>query len=240
MEAVFLFRIIMSKNMERRIGELARWLSGARHPVFFTGAGVSTESGLPDFRGPNGVWTRRDKGMTGSVSFDWDRARPGRSHEAIAMLYRCGKMSFLITQNVDNLHLTSGIPPEFLAELHGNIYRSRCTRCGFKCDNFDDLSICPLCGGDLVSSVVDFGDPLPPEEFQRAEQHSRQSDLFVVAGSSLSVYPAADMPRIALSHGAKLVIINQGETPLDGYCHLRFEEAAGEVLYRLVEELKVI
>ncbi len=216
-------------DLGQRIEQLAGWIVQAKHPVFFTGAGISTESGLPDFRGPEGVWTRRDRGE-GTIKFDWNDASPNPSHMALFELQELGKLAFLISQNVDNLHLASGIAPELLAELHGNVTKLQCRSCGFKCDNFPDLTICPICSGNLVSSVVDFGEPLPEKDLREAEQHSRQSDLFVVAGSSLVVFPAADMPRIALRAGARLVIINQGETPLDRDCHLRFEETTGEVL----------
>ncbi|MFO8101616.1 MAG: Sir2 family NAD-dependent protein deacetylase [Dehalococcoidia bacterium] len=216
-------------DLKQRIDHLAELLVGAQHPVFFTGAGISTESGLPDFRGPEGVWTRRDRGE-GPVEFDWEDASPNPSHMALVELQEMGKLSFLISQNVDNLHLASGIRPELLAELHGNVTKLQCRSCGFKCDNFPDLITCPICSGKLVSSVVDFGQSLPEKDLKEADQHSRKSDLFVVAGSSLVVFPAADMPRIALRAGARLVIVNQGETPLDSDCHLLFDEATGEVL----------
>jgi NAD-dependent deacetylase len=126
--------------------------------------------------------------------------------------------------------LKSGIRPDLLAELHGNIYKLRCDHCEFKCDAFLDLNACPLCGGELVSSVVNFGDPLPKKDLEDSEWHSQRCDLFVVVGSSLVVYPAANMPEIALRSGAKLVIINQSDTRFDQVCHLRFKEAIGEVL----------
>ena len=184
---------------------------------------------MPGVRGSDGVWTRRDKGM-GPVEFDWAEARPNVSHVAIFELQELGKLAFLISQNVDNLHLSSGIRDELIVELHGNVTRLRCRSCGFKCDNFQDLHICPICEGILVSSIVNFGDPMPENEMREAEWHSQRSDLFIVVGSSLTVFPAADMPQIALAAGAKLVIINQGKTPLDTRCHLRFEETIGEVL----------
>lgn len=225
-------------NLSERILLLARWMQAARHLVFFTGAGISTESGLPDYRGPDGLWTRREQGLP-VPRFDWASAKPNRSHRAIFEVQEMGKLGFLITQNVDNLHLESGVLPELLAELHGNIMKLRCSACGFKCDNFPDLITCPVCGvGQLVSTVVNFGDPMPEKDLRDAEDHSRRSDLFVVVGSSLSVYPAAEMPRIALGSGARLVIINQGETPLDARCHLRFHELVGEVLPPAVGELK--
>jgi NAD-dependent deacetylase len=157
---------------------------------------------------------------------------------AIVELQNMGKLGFLISQNVDNLHLKSGIRPELLAELHGNVTKLRCRGCGFKCDYFLDLVTCPICGGKLASSVVNFGDPLPEKELAETESHSRHADLFIVVGASLVVYPAADMPRIALEAGARLVIVNQEETPLDRRCHLRFRERAGEVLPRAVALLK--
>jgi len=210
----------------------------ARHLVVFTGAGISTESGLPDFRGPNGLWTRRDKGLPPPKPVDWSKIVPNENHLAIFELQKMGKLSFLISQNVDNLHLKSGIYPDLLAELHGNVFKLRCVSCGTKWDNFPDMRSCPNCQRRLVPSVVNFGDPMPVKEVRDSEWHSRHCDLFVVVGSSLAVYPAADMPGIALQSGAKLVIINQGETPFDQVCHLRFKESIGEVLPAAVAELK--
>jgi NAD-dependent SIR2 family protein deacetylase len=224
-------------DLQSGIEMLAQWISKAKHLVVFTGAGISTESGLPDFRGPDGLWTRRDKGLP-PPKFDWSSAEPNQSHLAIVELQNMGKLAFLISQNIDNLHLQSGISPELLAELHGNLTKLKCRKCGFKCDYSPDFDKCPLCGGELRTSVVNFGDPMPRDEVEKAEWHSRNSDLFIVAGSSLVVYPAADMPRIALQSGAKLVIINRGETPLDRVCHLRFEEGVGEVLIPAVARLK--
>jgi NAD-dependent deacetylase len=148
-----------------------------------------------------------------------------------------GKLKFLISQNVDNLHLRSGIRPELLAELHGNVAKLRCKRCQTETDKSSGMDICK-CGGTLVSSVVNFGDPLPQKDLEDSFRHSSHCDLFVVAGSSLVVSPANDMPRVALRSGARLVIINQGETPMDPSCHLRFKEMTGEVLPPAVKKLK--
>jgi NAD-dependent deacetylase len=148
-----------------------------------------------------------------------------------------GKLAFLISQNVDNLHLKSGVEDVRLAELHGNMTRMRCRRCGQTLERRAQTNRC-ICGGTLVSSVVDFGQPLPEKDLRLAFKHSRSSDLFVVVGSSLVVTPAADMPREALRSGAKLVIINQGDTPLDPFAHLRFQEPIGEVLPRSIKHLK--
>lgn len=229
----------MTSDLDERIATLARWMCLAKYPVVFTGAGISTESGLRDFRGPDGVWTRRDKGLA-TPRQDFTGAEPNAGHHAIAELQNLGKMGFLISQNVDNLHLKSGIEPERLAELHGNVTKVRCEGCDFKMDRIGGESECPLCGGQLVSTVVNFGQSLPEKDLRESYEHSKLCDLFLVVGSSLVVYPAADMPRVALQVGAKLVIINQGETPYDNETHLRFFEAIGEVLPPAVEQLKAL
>lgn len=228
-----------SSDLKERTEVLVSWMATARHLVFFTGAGISTESGLPDFRGPDGLWTRRDKGLP-PPKFDWSSAKPNQSHAAILKLQEMKKLAFLISQNIDNLHLESGINPDMIAELHGNLSKMRCKKCGYKCDRVPDLIECPLCGGELRTSVVNFGDSMPIDEVEKAEWHSKHADVFVVAGSSLVVYPAANMPVIALQSGSKLVIINQGLTPLDDVCHLRFQESVGDVLVPAVSRLQEI
>lgn len=228
----------MSEKLEQRIQTLARWLFECHYPVVFTGAGISTESGLPDFRGPDGVWTRRDKGLPPRpMSRSWEAVEPNSGHLAIAALQDLGKMKFLISQNVDNLHLKSGIRVDLLAELHGNIAKLRCRQCGATFDKKGSPETCS-CGGRLVSSVVDFGQSLPVRDLELAFEHSQKCDLFIVVGSSLVVTPAAQMPLEAYRVGAKLVIINQGDTPMDRYAHLRFREKCGEVLPRVLKNLK--
>lgn len=228
----------MASDLAERIGTLARWIRDSLHLVVFTGAGISTESGLPDFRGPDGVWTRRDRGLSTRWP-DLSLAEPNASHLAIAELQRQGRLGFLISQNIDNLHRRSGIRPELIAELHGNAARVRCTRCESEFDRADAPGAC-TCGGTLRSSVVDFGQSLPVKAFDDACRHSQQCDLFVVVGSSLVVTPAADMPVLALEAGARLVIVNQGDTPLDEACHLRFEESIGTTLPAAVGLLRAI
>ena len=228
----------MNPKTEKKILKLAQWLYESRYTVVFTGAGISTESGLPDFRGPDGVWTRRDKGLPPrSMSKSWDAVEPNSGHLAILELQKIGKLKFLISQNVDNLHLKSGIQSELLAELHGNMTKQRCALCEKTYDFSAGVLVCD-CGGSLASSVVDFGQPLPQKDLSLSFGHSSQCDLFIVVGSSLVVTPAADMPKEALTAGAKLVIINHGETPLDSLAHLRFHEKIGEVLPRTVKRLK--
>ncbi len=228
----------MKGDLEQRVETLAQWLYESTYLVVFTGAGVSTESGLPDFRGPDGLWTRQEKGLPPpSMQRPWSEVDPNPSHYAIRALQDFGTLKFLISQNVDNLHLKSGIRPELLAELHGNITKLRCQRCGATVDKDRGASRCG-CGGRLVSSVVDFGQPLPEKDLRESYYHSERCDLFVVVGSSLVVTPAAHMPAVALRTGVRLVIINQGETPFDQHAHLRFHESAGKVLPQAVALLK--
>ncbi len=228
----------MDLDLERRIKTLAQWMFESDYLVVFTGAGISTESGLPDFRGPDGVWTRRDKGLPPKPMPSWDSVQPNEGHLAIVELQKLGKLRFLISQNVDGLHLKSGIKPELIAELHGNINKLRCENCETTTDASLDLKRCPRCGRKLVSSVVNFGQPLPRKDLGLSYHHSKKCDLLAVVGSSLVVTPAAYMPREALRAGAKLVIINKGETPFDPVCHLRFDERIGDVLPQAVNKLK--
>lgn len=223
-------------NVEERIKRLAQWMFEAKYILVFTGAGISTESGLPDFRGPDGIWTRQEKGLPPKTR-PFTSVEPNAGHRAIVELQELSKLKFLISQNVDNLHLRSGIRPELLAELHGNVSKLRCKRCQIQVDKSLGIDTCK-CGGRLVSSVVNFGDPLPQKDLEDSFRHSSYCDLFIVVGSSLVVSPANEIPKIALRSGARLVIINQGETPMDRICHLRFEEKIGEVLPPAVDKLK--
>jgi NAD-dependent SIR2 family protein deacetylase len=224
------------KDLEERIKKLAQWMFESKYLVVFTGAGISTESGLPDFRGPEGIWTRQAKGLP-TKTRPFTSVEPNAGHRAIGELQDLGKLKFLISQNVDNLHLRSGIRPELLAELHGNVTKLRCERCQTHIDKSLGIDHCS-CGGRLVSSVVNFGDPLPQKDLEESFRHSSYCDLFIVVGSSLVVSPSNDMPKVALRSGARLVIINQGETPMDRSCHLRFEEKIGEVLPPAIGKLK--
>jgi NAD-dependent deacetylase len=226
------------KSSSDRIQILARWLFQSSHTVVFTGAGISTGSGLPDFRGPNGIWTKHRGSLRRLGSVDWSRAKPNAAHMAIVELQNMGKLQFLISQNVDNLHLKSGIKPRLLAELHGNIFKVECRSCRFRCDGSPDLRECSRCGGELVSTVVDFGDPIGQKEWRNSIFHSKRCDLFIVAGSSLVVNPAARLPQIAARKGANLVIISEGRTCLDRICGLRFSEKVEEILPAAVDELR--
>jgi NAD-dependent SIR2 family protein deacetylase len=236
---------------------IARWLTDGEHVVAFTGAGISTDSGIPDFRGPDGVWTRRDAGLPAPR---WrvppGRVEPNASHRALADLERLGKLQYLVTQNTDNLHRRSGASPELLAELHGNGQLVRCLACdrqhtrqeagwdvqrwgpGYRTDRpVAGQPVCPACGGRLVSSVVNFGDSLPERELTLAGQHARRCDVMLVLGSSLTVQPAASLVGLALRGGARVTIVNQGETPYDDAATLRVWAGIGDVLPPAVERV---
>jgi NAD-dependent deacetylase len=228
------------KDLDERIDSLSRWIEVAKYLVIFTGAGISTESGIPDFRGPDGLWTRQEKGLPPPPKVDWSHVQPNQAHHAITTLQNLGKLKFLITQNVDNLHLKAGINPESIAEFHGNITKLRCTHCENQVDAFPDLmdTCCPICEqGKLVSSIVNFGDAIPRKVYEDSVRHAKLCDLFIVVGSSLIIYPAAETPEIALKAGAKLVIVNREKTPFDSVCHLRFWENTGIVLPLIASKL---
>ncbi|MDQ3281376.1 MAG: Sir2 family NAD-dependent protein deacetylase [Acidobacteriota bacterium] len=237
------------------IETIAQWIVASQHIVAFTGAGISTDSGIPDFRGPDGVWTRRDAGLPAPR---WrvrpDQVRPNASHGALVELQRVGKLAFVITQNTDNLHRESGLDPERLAELHGNGHLMRCLQCdrqftraesgwgsgawgpGYRTDRPKaGQPPCPECGGRLISSVVNFGDPLPFREIEQSRRHASRCDLMLVLGSSLVVQPAASFVGIALQAGARVVLINKGETPYDHVATLRLSTGIGEILPPAVE-----
>ena len=246
------------QHLQRHIGKIARWISGSEHVIAFTGAGISTDSGIPDFRGPEGVWTRRDAGLPAPK---WrvppGEVAPNASHLSLFELQLLGRLRFLVTQNTDNLHRRSGNHPEFLAELHGNGQLMRClgcdrlyTRQDVGCDTgrwgrgyrtqkpVPGQPECVICGGRLISSVVNFGDPLPETELMLAEQHARRCDLMLVLGSSLMVQPAASLVGLALRSGARVVLVNWGKTPYDRAATLRVWTGIGEVITPAVERVK--
>jgi NAD-dependent SIR2 family protein deacetylase len=244
--------------LRQKIETIARWIIESEHLVAFTGAGISTDSGIPDFRGPDGVWTRRDAGLAPPRwRVPQGQVKPNASHLALLELQRRGLLQFLITQNTDNLHRRSCIPPELLAELHGNGQLMRCLGCdrlytrqevGWDADKWGPgyrtqrpvrgQPACPSCGGRLISAVVNFGDPLPEKELMLSAEHARRCDMMLVLGSSLVVNPAASLVGLALKQRARVVLVNQGETPYDEFVELRMWEGIGEVIPPAVELVK--
>lgn len=245
-------------GVEERIGEGAKWIADAKRIVVFTGAGISTESGVPDFRGPDGVWTRKDKGLPPpEAKVSMAEALPNAGHMAVLELRNMGRLHFLISQNIDNLHIKSGISMDSIAELHGNVALMKCLGCdqrfvkeelgwdegkwgkGYRSEG-DPVPGQPECdcGGRIISSVVNFGDPMPEREMVDSMKAAEECDLFIVIGSSLVVSPANTFPLVAVRSGAKLIIMNRGETPIDEAANLRFEEGIGEVLPPMIERSK--
>jgi NAD-dependent deacetylase len=249
-----------------RIDRVARLLREARRPVVFTGAGVSTESGIPDFRSPGGVWDRFDPremtyqnfvGTEAGRRKYWEigrhsyplmrKAQPNPAHLAIAELHRMDRLDCCITQNVDNLHQRAGLPEEKVIELHGNATRARCLDCArlYSRDEVQqwldegvDVPACPLCGGIVKPHTILFGEPMPARATEEAERRARASDLFIVVGSSLVVYPAAYMPAHAKHAGATLAIVNLSPTPCDAQADVLIPGKAGEVMDAIVRRLR--
>jgi NAD-dependent deacetylase len=253
----------MHEELDRLIG----LVKAARRIVAFTGAGISTESGIPDFRGPGGVWekfdpndfhidrflandaSRRRYWMRSTAMYEQIlQARPNAAHYALAALERLGKLGALITQNVDGLHQLAGSSPERIIELHGNTRAVACLSCGHRVPREDyqplvtpegDAPACERCGGLMKPATISFGQMLTPESLQRAAEETDACDLFLVIGSSLVVYPAAAFPLRALQAGAPLVIVNHQETPHDRYSTLVLNTSAGAALTALLEGLQV-
>lgn len=242
---------------------LADYLRGARDAVVFTGAGISTESGIPDFRSPDGLWTRmapidfNDYMSSRAMRKEaWRRrfameevfaaARPNAGHLAISELVARGRVKCVITQNIDDLHRTSGVPAEKIVELHGNTRYARCLDCGSRSElapirdhfeAFGDAPDCTHCNGLLKTATISFGQPMPEAEMERAERAARACDLFLVLGSSLVVYPAAGFPLLAKRNGAKLAIVNREPTDLDGEADLSLRAGIGRTLSVALELL---
>jgi NAD-dependent deacetylase len=238
------------------IAEFAQLIAQARHAVVFTGAGISTESGIPDFRSPGGIWTemapidfadflaseeaRRETWRRRFAMEETFRAAgPNRGHRAVAELVHRGTAAAVITQNIDGLHQASGIADDRVIELHGNTTYAHCLDCtqryelealrvAFERDG--SAPLCDACGGFVKTATISFGQAMPPLPMRRAQALTLAADLFIVAGSSLVVYPAAAFPELAKRNGAALVIVNREPTGLDRIADLVLHRAIGETL----------
>jgi NAD-dependent deacetylase len=231
-------------------------LDQSRRAVVFTGAGISTESGIPDFRSPGGIWTKmapidfQDFMASEEARREtWRRrfameeifraAAPNRGHRAVDALVRRGKVSAVITQNIDGLHEASGIPKDKIVELHGNTTFATCLDCGQRYEIADlrtaferdgEAPCCSECLGYVKTATVSFGQAMPVLAMKRAEIETLAADLFIVLGSSLVVYPAAGFPQLAKQNGARLVIVNREETGLDRIADLVIHEPIGDTM----------
>jgi len=231
---------MIEENLEALARKAAELIIAAKKLVVFTGAGISTESGIPDFRSPGGIWSRFDPEDFTYQKFTTDiearrkqwrmlgeghlttNAQPNPAHYAIAELGRLGKLDCVITQNVDNLHHKAGVPVEKVFELHGNVQWAICLDCGRRYP-FEHIKARWEAGAAVL---------------EEASRRSSQSDLFIVVGSTLIVYPAAYMPIYAVRAGAKLIIVNLSDTPMDDDADVLIRAKAGEAMSRIVEKLK--
>lgn len=245
---------------------IAEWITEARAIVVLTGAGISTESGIPDFRGPQGVWTKnpaaektatlqyyvsdpdvRRQAWRNRVSSEMWRAEPNAGHRALADLEQVGALHVLVTQNVDGLHQAAGSSPERIVEIHGTVHEAKCLECGWRgpmgpvLDRVragEEDPLCEECGGMLKSATISFGENLVPEDLARAQAAAERADLFLAAGTSLGVYPAAALPEIALASGARLVVLNGEPTPFDDVAGIVCRDRLGELLPEIVGRLR--
>jgi NAD-dependent deacetylase len=250
-------------NAEPSLDTVASWLRAARAIVVLTGAGISTESGIPDFRGPQGVWTKnpqaerlatighymsnrdaRVQAWQNRVRSDMWAAEPNAGHRAVAELESRAELHTLVTQNVDGLHQRAGSSADRMVEIHGTVHEAKCMGgCGWRgpmepvlerVRAGEDDPACDACGGILKSATISFGELLVPEDLERATRAASEADLFLALGTSLGVYPAAGLPEVAMTCGARLVIVNAEETPFDRYADAVLREPLGTVLPDLV------
>jgi len=252
-------------NLDTLAGKVADLIVSAKRAVVFTGDGVSTESGIPDFRSPGGIWERYDPDdftyqkfvsspearkkhwqMLGEGSLT-TAAEPNPAHYAIAELDRLGKLDCVITQNVDNLHQRAGVPDDKVFELHGNLQWAVCLSCDrrypfeqlkSRLDMGEEIPDCEVCHGLLKPNAVFFGEALPQHVLQEATSRAHACDLFIVIGSTLVVYPAAYMPIYATQAGARLVIVNLSSTPMDQKATVLIRAKAGETMPKVIEQVK--
>lgn len=244
------------------VEQVAAWIREAFRVVVLTGAGISTESGIPDFRGPQGLWTKnpeaernatlqnylakrdaRVRSWQNRLTTNLGSAEPNAGHLALAELEAKGHLDTLVTQNVDGLHLRAGTSRERLIEIHGTVRDYMCMRCDARGPIEDALERvrageedppCRLCGGILKSATISFGQELVRQDLERSQAAAMSCDLFLAVGTTLTVYPVAYLPHMALDHGARLVILNAGETPFDGHASALSPERIGDVLPRIV------
>ena len=233
-------------------------LAGRSRILVFTGAGMSTASGIPDFRGPDGVWTKIDPAEFTYERYltkpevrrkSWQRrgpsvldATPNAAHRAVVDLYASGVLEACVTQNIDGLHAKAGLPSDAVVELHGNAGRSRCLDCARSWDTReilervaagDDDPHCEDCGGIIKTAVISFGESMPFDEMARAYQAADSCDAVIAAGSTLTVFPAADVPARAAGRGVPYIVVNQGQTGHDEIADVRVEGDVTAVLPQL-------
>jgi len=248
------------QELKAKIKRLAEMIKKSKHTVFYTGAGISTAAKIPDFRGPQGVWTLSDQGKSIKAEITIEQALPTFSHMCLVALLQQGKMAYLVSQNVDGLHRRSGIPEESLSELHGNCYKEICDKCGTVYLRDYDVVTHPgsdrhnmpggqhitgrycdnaACKGILHDSIINFGENLPQVPLSKAIQHSEGGDLAICMGTSLRVSPACNLPVQILNNGGNLVIWNLQKTPLDTSASLVIHTKCDDGMKLLMQELGI-
>ena len=251
------------ESVAGEVQRLADLIRSSHRTVVFTGAGISTESGIPDFRSPGGIWTKMmpvefqdyiSDPLARRVSWQrrfemedtWNAVKPNDGHLAVAALVAQGRVSHVITQNIDALHQAAGVPDAAVIELHGNTRYAKCLDCGRRVEIPDirthfeshgDAPDCAACGGIVKTATISFGQPMPEDEMARAEAATLASDLMLVLGSSLAVFPAASFPLLAKRNGARLAIVNRDETPQDRFADLVINAGIGPTMRAVVEAL---
>uniref|UniRef100_A0A8D2KVK7 NAD-dependent protein deacylase sirtuin-6 n=2 Tax=Varanus komodoensis TaxID=61221 RepID=A0A8D2KVK7_VARKO len=237
-----------------KVRQLVGLIRNASNVVFHTGAGISTASGIPDFRGPNGVWTMEERGLSPKFDTTFENARPSKTHMALLELQRAGILKFLVSQNVDGLHVRSGFPRNKLAELHGNMFMEECMKCGRQyvrdtvvgtmglkptgrlCDASKHRGL-RACRGKLMDTILDWEDSLPDRDLSLASEASRRADLSITLGTSLQIKPSGDLPLLTKKKGGKLVIVNLQQTKHDKHADLRIHGYVDEVMAKLMKQL---
>ncbi|KAI1383069.1 DHS-like NAD/FAD-binding domain-containing protein [Hypoxylon trugodes] len=240
--------------VDRKADALVKLIKKNKHMVVFTGAGISTSAGIPDFRGPEGIWTLRAQGRQQKSGVNTLQAVPTATHMALVELHNRGILKYLVSQNCDGLHRKSGISAEKISELHGNSNREYCKDCGkeyirdFRAVASYEKTVhdhrtgrkCALCGGVLLDTIINFGESLFAEPLQLARDHAAKADLFLVLGSSLTVSPANEIPETpGRRKAAKLAICNLQDTPLDALADWRIHSKADELMVRVMEKLDI-
>lgn len=237
--------------LQEKIEQLANMIRKSKHMVVFTGAGISTSCGIPDFRGPKGIWTLQREGKAlPKAALPFNRAMPSITHMALVELEKASFLKFVISQNVDGLHLRSGLPREKLAELHGDSFMEICPSCGveyvrdFEVETIglkETLRRCSAaaCGARLRDTVLDWQDALPKKEMEASEKHCRMADLVLCLGTSLQITPACNLPLKCLRGGGKIVIVNLQKTPKDKKASLVIRGLVDKVIAGVMDSLNL-
>ncbi|KAM6990434.1 NAD-dependent protein deacylase sirtuin-6 [Tautogolabrus adspersus] len=242
------------EELKGKAETLAELIKESQYLVVHSGAGISTSAGIPDFRGPKGVWTLEQKGESPHFNTTFEDARPSLTHMALLGLQRAGYLKYLISQNVDGLHVRSGFPRDLLSELHGNMFVEECEKCGRQYVREKVIGVMGLkptgrycevvrsrglraCRGKLISTILDWEDALPDRDLNKAEDASRRADLALTLGTSLQIKPSGDLPLLTKRKGGKVAIVNLQPTKHDKHAHLRINGYVDEVMKQVMEKL---